>query len=62
MWYDRSKIRRSSIFEIDAEDLVELARQAFCLTHRRHEYYLREVKKLVMGDPAQVMKQFVVQK
>ena len=55
MFYGRGPIRRSSIFEIGPEDLTELVRKAFCLTHRRHDYYLREyLGKLVMNDPAKV--------
>ena len=56
MFYGRDPIRRSSIFEIGPEDLTELVRKAFCLTHRRHDYYLREyLGKLVMNDPAKVV-------
>jgi hypothetical protein len=54
MSYGRDPIRRSNVFEIEPEDLTELVRQAFCLNHRRHEYYLRELEKVVMNDPAKV--------
>ena len=54
MSYGKSPIRRSNVFEIEDEDLTELVRQAFCLTHRRHEFYMRELEQTVMNDPAKV--------
>ncbi len=60
MSYGRNPIRRSSVFEIEADDLTELVRQAFSLTRRRHEYYLRELERTVMtNDPAKVMNEML---
>jgi hypothetical protein len=48
------------VFEIEADDLTELVRQAFSLTRRRHEYYLRELERTVMSnDPAKVMNEML---
>ena len=56
MSYGKDPVKRSNVFEIEHEDLTELVRQAFCLTHRRHDYYLRELEKTVMmDDPAKVV-------
>ena len=55
MYYDKDPIATASVFEIEAEDLTELVRQAFSLTHRRHDYYLKQVEKIVMNDPAKVI-------
>lgn len=58
MSYNRGPARRSTVFNIEPEDLTELVRRAFCLKHKRHEYYMRELHKVVMDDPAKVGGEF----